>query len=71
LPYPEKVILNIYNTSGILIKNLVNEKKAVGVHRVIWDGKNQKGYQVSSGIYFYKLETSPGLQQIKKATLIR
>jgi hypothetical protein len=71
LLYPENVKLNIYNSNGMLIKNLVNEKRSTGLYKVTWDGKNQRGYPVSSGIYFYKLETSSGFMQIKKATLIR
>jgi hypothetical protein len=71
LLYTEDVKLNIYNSNGIHIKTLVDAKKTAGLHKVIWDGKNQRDYDVSSGIYYYKLMTARGFQQVKKAILIR
>jgi len=68
---PTNVQLNIYNSNGIHIRTLVNSKKSAGLHKVIWNGKNQRDYDVSSGIYYYKLMTAGGFQQVKKAILIR
>jgi hypothetical protein len=50
--------ISFYNSSGQLIKILVNEYKTVGEHPVHWDGMDEKGNKVSSGIYFYVLKTS-------------
>ncbi len=51
------ISLNIYDTMGRLIKTLVNEKKEVGYHSVVWDGKDENGAAVSSGIYLYRIQT--------------
>ncbi len=53
-PIPSTV-LKIYNVLGQDIKTLVNEKQRPGVYRVQWDGTNDSGKMVASGIYFYSL----------------
>ena len=50
------VSMKIYNLLGQWIKTLVNERQTPGEHSVIWDGKDESGREVSSGIYFYRLE---------------
>jgi hypothetical protein len=50
-----RVSLRVYNLAGQLVKTLVDEEKAPGEHQVIWDGKNQQGDDVASGVYFYRL----------------
>jgi endonuclease/exonuclease/phosphatase family metal-dependent hydrolase len=53
---PENVNLTIYNAKGQLIKTLINSKHAKGKHNVSWYGKDQKGNNVTSGVYFTKLQ---------------
>jgi hypothetical protein len=58
---PEKVksafiSLKIYNLLGQCLRTLVNENQSSGNHTAIWDGKDERGREVASGIYFYKLE---------------
>jgi hypothetical protein len=50
------VQLNIYSTTGQLVRTLVNEKKPSGDYFVKWDGKDGSGELVSSGVYFYTLQ---------------
>ena|GEM_PF-4336747 len=57
LPEPTNVQINIYNTRSQKIKTLVNEHYVQGYHRVAWDGTNEQGQFVSSGVYFYRLQT--------------
>ena len=38
------------------MKTLVDEEKLPGNYRVIWDGKDEAGKEVASGIYFYRLK---------------
>ena len=50
------VKLNIYNIRGQLVKTLVNENFKAGNHSILWNGTDFNNNQVSSGIYFYRLE---------------
>jgi len=54
------VKINIYNIKGQKVKTLINENKQAGVHKIIWDGKDHKQKNVSSGIYFYHIQTNHG-----------
>jgi hypothetical protein len=57
LPKDNFVNLSIYNVKGQKIKKLVNEIKLKGNNSVVWNGKDEKGNFVSSGVYFYKIKT--------------
>lgn len=46
----------IYNLLGQLVRTLVNEEKFGSAYQVMWDGKDQKGEELSSSIYLYKLK---------------
>jgi hypothetical protein len=50
-----KVNLMIYNTKGQLVKTFDNLDHYAGEHHVTWNGKDDRGNNVSSGLYFYKL----------------
>ncbi len=54
---PSQVRLDIYNMKGQHVRTLVNETKASGNHSVIWNGKDSSGNSVSSGVYFYKMQS--------------
>ena len=56
LPKPEKVILKIFNVFGQEVKTLIHQPMHVGKHTISWDGHNQTGEVVSSGVYFYKIQ---------------
>jgi hypothetical protein len=62
--------IKIYNLNGQLIKNLVSGEQGIGEHTVIWDGKNESGQNVSSGVYFYVLSTDFG-KTTQRMTLLR
>jgi hypothetical protein len=55
LPKDVYVRLAIYNVLGQKVKTLVDEYKSVGTYTITWDGTNEYGHVVSSGIYFYRL----------------
>jgi hypothetical protein len=55
---PVPTTLKVYNILGQLVKTLVDEEKAPGSYNIIWDGKDEDGNQVASGIYFYQLKIS-------------
>ncbi|MBX7152636.1 T9SS type A sorting domain-containing protein [bacterium] len=56
LPQSTKVSISVYNVLGQKVRDLVREVKDAGTHRVVWDGRNDAGVQVASGIYIYRLE---------------
>ncbi len=56
LPRAGSVRLTVYNILGQEVKVLVDEIQTAGDKRVIWDGKNQRGQDVASGVYFYRME---------------
>jgi hypothetical protein len=62
--------LRIYNSRGQLVKQLANADYAVGQHNLIWDGRDQQGRPVSSGLYFYRLNTKH-YQQSRKMILMK
>lgn len=60
----------IFAVNGQRLRTLVNENKSPGRHRVIWDGKNESGIMVSSGIYFYRLEIG-SYSYVRKMVVLR
>jgi len=62
--------LIVYDLLGKNVKTLVSEIMASGAHEVIWDGMDESGEAVASGIYLYKLKTE-NFSQIKQMTLLR
>ncbi|MCL2064938.1 MAG: T9SS type A sorting domain-containing protein, partial [Candidatus Cloacimonetes bacterium] len=62
LSQQENVNLRIYNIRGQLVKTLVNEIQEAGVYSVVWEGDNARGNSVASGVYFYRFETSVGVE---------
>ncbi len=58
LPRNDRVSLGIYNIRGQLVRNLVEGSLSSGEHTYSWNGHDERGTPVSSGIYFYRLTTS-------------
>ena len=55
LPSTEFVHLEIFNIEGQKIRSLINNVYNSGKHSVLWDGKDDKGNNVSSGVYIYQI----------------
>ncbi|MDO9578112.1 MAG: CotH kinase family protein [Candidatus Cloacimonadales bacterium] len=55
LPNESRINLSIYNIKGQLVKILVNELFNKGIYTVTWDGDDNTGKSVASGIYYYRL----------------
>jgi hypothetical protein len=51
------VTLDVYDVRGRLVRRLARGKHAEGIHTEVWDGLNDAGERVSSGVYFYRLVT--------------
>ena len=50
------VEISIYDISGKLIKTILNQSQAAGLHKVHWDGRNEAGEKVASGIFVYTVK---------------
>ncbi|HEU4365260.1 MAG TPA: FlgD immunoglobulin-like domain containing protein [Candidatus Krumholzibacteria bacterium] len=53
-----RVQLSIYDVSGALVRELVNEDRDRGSHSEVWDGRDGRGNALASGVYFYRLQTA-------------
>jgi len=62
--------LKIYNTTGQLVRTLVDEHREARTHEVRWDGRNINGEIVASGVYFYRL-ASGNFTETKKMSFLR
>jgi hypothetical protein len=69
-PSPLHTTLKIYNLRGQLVKTLLDEDKPGGNYTLLWDGRDEGGKAVSSGIYFYKL-TAGSFSEIKRMVLLK
>ena len=56
LPEISNVKLVIYNVLGQKVRTLLSDRIEAGYHSVVWDGRNDEGRAVASGIYIYKFE---------------
>jgi hypothetical protein len=70
LPTDCQVTLSIYNILGQKVRVLVDEYQNAGFKTVSWDGKDDKGENVSSGIYFYRIKAN-GFEQTKRMVLTK
>ncbi|MFA5668929.1 MAG: right-handed parallel beta-helix repeat-containing protein [Balneolaceae bacterium] len=64
------VRLEIFNILGQRVKMLVNNVYSAGRYKVIWDGTNDAGMQVSTGVYIYRINAGD-IVQSKKLTFIK
>jgi hypothetical protein len=71
LPTKSEVSVIVYDVSGRVVRRLLtNELMGVGMHKISWDGTNERGDDVSSGVYFYKLEAN-GLSETNSMVLVK
>ena len=65
-----RVHLRIYDTLGQLVKTLVEEEMRPGYHSVQWDGKDQRGENLATGLYLYRIKVGVFVS-VKKMVLLR
>jgi hypothetical protein len=65
------VSLRIYNVVGQVVKTLVAEQQNAGRYTVRWNGTDDRGVSVSSGIYFYQITAGSDFQDVKKLMLLK
>jgi len=67
----ERVNLTVFNITGSKVKSLVDGTVKAGITVLKWDGMDEDGNTVSSGVYFYRLQTVSGFTQTKKMILMK
>ena len=70
IPEAGFISLKIYRIDGQLVKVLSDDFQPAGVYEKIWDGTNDRGMKVSSGVYFYRLSTDR-YSQVRKMLFIK
>jgi hypothetical protein len=70
LPRESKVTLKVYNLLGAEITTLVDESRGAGFHIAVWDGRDQNGQPVASGIYLYQL-IGDGVRLTQKMLMLK
>ncbi|MCL2063118.1 MAG: T9SS type A sorting domain-containing protein [Candidatus Cloacimonetes bacterium] len=65
----ENVSITIYNIRGQKVKNILNRFMEKGEHSVIWNGTDENGKYVSSGVYFYQMRVEDNIETQKMILL--
>lgn len=64
------VQLEIFDALGQKVQTLVSGQRSAGVHQVLWRGVDERGQRVSSGVYFYRLQTGD-YRQMRRMLLLK
>ncbi|MBT4827903.1 MAG: T9SS type A sorting domain-containing protein, partial [Candidatus Marinimicrobia bacterium] len=67
----QNVSITIYNLLGQHVKTLIHDKDQVGQFTVQWNGQNEFGQPMSTGVYFVQLTTKTGIIKNKKMMLLK
>ncbi len=70
IPVSNNVKIEIFNIAEQKVRTVLNEQKIAGTHRVVWNGKNEFGQMVSTGMYFVRMNSSHFVNT-KKIVLIK
>ena len=70
---PKRAVVNItiYDVLGRRIKQLLNNEQNEGEHRIVWDGLNEIGTPVNSGVYFFQIYVDGEVTEMKKMILLK
>lgn len=71
LPEQTAVELAVYDLEGNLVKTLISDIKSSGYHAEKWNGTDNDGKTVGSGMYIYRIETDSGFSQSNKMLLLK
>jgi hypothetical protein len=70
VPEESRVLLDIYNVTGQKVATLVNGNMQPGFHSIRWNGTNENGKQLASGMYIYRISSSK-FTDVKKLILMK
>ena len=70
LPEEGHIELLVYNMAGQKVRTIESGNMKPGYHSMIWNGTNDKGTRVSTGMYFYSIQTN-NFQAVKKMLFLK
>jgi hypothetical protein len=70
VPWLSKVEIVIYDVTGRVVKELVNEEQKPGFYVIRWNGLSNDGTQVTQGVYFLRM-IAPEFKRTKKVILLK
>ena len=70
LPWEVDVQVTVYNQQGQMVRSLVNDTMGPGKFQVTWDGRDDNGVEVATGVYLYRI-AAPNLSLHKKVTFLK
>ena len=71
LPRNCRIELGIYDVAGRLVKTLYSGTQQEGPQRFLWNGRDERGIRMASGIYFYRLESADGSVGTRKMLILK
>ncbi len=71
LSQPGNVSLDVFNIKGQKVSRLIDEQVVSGLKTIVWEGKNDQGIDVASGVYFYQLRFNGNVVKTKKCLLLK
>jgi myo-inositol-hexaphosphate 3-phosphohydrolase len=69
LPEAGPVRLSIFNALGQVVRTLLDDRQAAGTKRLVWDGRDQQGATLGSGLYFYQIDF--GQQRLTRKMILQ
>jgi hypothetical protein len=66
----EHVTVQVFDVAGRLVRTLVDGSTGPGRHYKVWNGRDDTGSQVSSGVYFYRMKTAT-FEQARRMVLLK
>ncbi len=71
VPEPgRRVAIAVFDVTGRRIRMLLDAPQAAGYHAVGWDGRDEEGHRVTSGVYFYRME-SGSFDQVQSVAVLK
>jgi hypothetical protein len=70
LPRAGSVVIDVFTVTGRLVRTVEMENLSAGAHDAPWDGRDDGGRRVPSGIYLYRI-SGPGLNTVRKLFVVR
>jgi bacillolysin/thermolysin len=71
VPSSGKVTVQVFDRNGRMVKELVNENLGAGQHQRHWDGRDERGNELPSGIYYCVVRGEEGFKSFRKMIMLK